>query len=70
LNIESLHEIDVISKKVDLVQTICDKLHKKMISMGVFTGGGVSEYAEYLLPLLNDHDELISNAAWMSRQTD
>jgi hypothetical protein len=66
--LESLHGTDIISNKVDIVQTICDRIDKRILSMGIITGKGVSEYAEYLLPLLNDHDELLLKAAWISLQ--
>jgi hypothetical protein len=39
-----------------------------MLSMGIVSGKGVSEYAEYLLPLLNDYDEFTQKANWMSGQ--
>lgn len=67
-SLEALHATPEIAQKVQLVQSISHDLHQKMLAMGIVTGNGVSEYAKYLLPLLNDHQEFTQKATWMAGQ--
>lgn len=53
-------------EQAKLVKQICGDIHDQILSLGIVTGKGTSPYAEYLLPLLNDHDEFMAKATWMS----
>jgi hypothetical protein len=64
--LESLHTTHDVSQKVRIVQEICREIHQQMLSMGIVSGKGVHEYAELLLPLVNDHDEFTQKASWMA----
>lgn len=49
-----------IGEQVELVQDICHMAHERLLLSGLVTGKGVSPVAEYLLPLLNDYEELVA----------
>jgi hypothetical protein len=66
--LEALHATADVSQKAHLVQTISHDIHQQMLAMGIVSGNGVSEYAKYLLPLLNDYHEFTQKASWMSGQ--
>ena len=66
--LEAMHSATDVSQKVHLVQLISHDIHQQMLSMGIVSGRGVSEYAKCLLPLVNDHDEFTQKASWMSGQ--
>lgn len=57
--LESLLGSDDVAKQVELVKHICHDIHQQILSMGIISGEGVRESAKYLLPLLNDHDEIV-----------
>lgn len=64
--LEALHATPDVAQKVELVQRICQDIHQQMLTMGITTGKGTHEYARYLLPLVNDHDEFTQKASWMA----
>jgi len=49
-----------VEEQVELVQGICRIAHERLFLLGLVTGKGVSPVAEYLLPLLNDYEELVA----------
>lgn len=63
--LESLFSAVSPADQVKLVQQICHDLHQELLSIGVITGKGVSEFAQYLLPLFNAQDELMAKVTWM-----
>lgn len=52
-------------EQVKLVTKLCHDLYQDLLATGVITGQGVGEFAKYLLPLLNAHNELIAKATWL-----
>ncbi|MFX1281127.1 MAG: DUF4037 domain-containing protein [Promethearchaeota archaeon] len=57
--LESLLRSDNIDKKIEIVKLICHDIHQQILSTRLISGKGAKEYAKYLLPLLNDHDEFL-----------
>lgn len=53
------------AEQADIVTQICHDIHQELLSAGVITGQGVGEFSEYLLPLLNAHQELMAKVTWM-----
>lgn len=49
-----------IEEQAELITEICRITHERLLTSGLVTGKGISPYAQYLLPLLNDHEELIA----------
>lgn len=47
-----------VEEQAELVKDICRITHERLRTSGLVTGKGVSPYAQYLLPLLNDYEEL------------
>ncbi|MGC4042785.1 MAG: hypothetical protein QM758_03160 [Armatimonas sp.] len=47
-----------IEEQAELVKEICGIAHERLLTSELVTGKGVSPYAQYLLPLLNDYEEL------------
>lgn len=49
-----------LEEQSELVRDICRIAHERLLAAGWVTGKGVSPYAQYLSPLLNDYEELTS----------
>lgn len=63
--LESLLSATEAEEQVKLVTQLCHDIHQDLLATGVITGQGVGEFANYLLPLLNAHNELIAKATWL-----
>ena len=47
-----------IAEQAEVVREICSIAHARILASGLVTGKGISPVAQYLLPLLNDFEEL------------
>lgn len=63
--LEALLGSTATEEQVRLVLQLSHNLHQELLATGVITGQGVGEFAQYLLPLLNDHIELMAKVTWM-----